>query len=729
MNYKIEKIDKLLDILHREYIFNYPHQINLLEKTKIIKKNILLTLDTAYKLAIVADEENIFDVSLSKKYIKEEIEKIRKDVVSIAVFGQMSCGKSSFLNSLVGDKLLTVAEERATATITMIRHIDNFDGKKDGDVEIHYKTANELLYEFLQAIDILNENFSKEVIRIEVNSIDDILNYKSTLLENLEYITHKDVVRDKRAYIKAYIHKVKTIIKDLEKHRNNIGKLINKNLKVDSSYLTDTNLSVFIDKIIFYKDLELLKNIEFVDTPGLGSNSQLDTIKSEEFIEKADIVMIITDAKEPMQKESEIDTLYMLEDIQKDKDDNLFEKVFIIVNKIDDTEKSREQIKEILLDSLNSEDIEILDKNILFVSSLYEFNKKLNQNNEIIIRNSNNIGKNDILEIEKTIYNFSAIEATSKFLSENIQKINKIFENTKNIFENNIKSLNQDLGEIQQQIQDFQNSKIEIINILKNEFQDILDDNFRTYEALSKSYIDDIRFDIANENYFTQRAKKSNKFKNANNDSTSSSYYKNIAKKLMNEFIEEANEQLEKNIKEKVLNKKNLEELKKKLNQKIEAIQKKYEKEYQVVLTINHLHFEPIKLNLTRNVDLDISLWKSIKQFFNLFLWGKENKYIDISAEAWEKYIRTNYFPSLEKEIRDKISMVKKQIETDMNKAIEDIIDSIDTQLQQKLKDFEQYNKNKELTIKKKNKVLDSFNKLQKEYIDYAYKQTKSLLG
>ena len=84
-----------------------------------------------------------------------------------------------------------------------------------------------------------------------------------------------------------------------------------------SNELIDDKKSVFIEKVTFYKDIEFLKGIELVDTPGLGSNNNLHTNTSEEFIKEADVVIILTDAKEPMQKESELDILHILEDIDK----------------------------------------------------------------------------------------------------------------------------------------------------------------------------------------------------------------------------------------------------------------------------------------------------------------------------------------------------------------------------------------------------------------------------
>ena len=61
----IEMINKWTNDLNKEFIFKIPEDINLLEKTKIVKRNILDTLEVADKVVSLTQDKEIFDVSQS----------------------------------------------------------------------------------------------------------------------------------------------------------------------------------------------------------------------------------------------------------------------------------------------------------------------------------------------------------------------------------------------------------------------------------------------------------------------------------------------------------------------------------------------------------------------------------------------------------------------------------------------------------------------------------------
>ena len=67
-NYKavnLEITNVWFNELKQDYIFDISSDINLLEKTKIIKNNILLSLNTAQKLANLSKDKEIFDTTAS----------------------------------------------------------------------------------------------------------------------------------------------------------------------------------------------------------------------------------------------------------------------------------------------------------------------------------------------------------------------------------------------------------------------------------------------------------------------------------------------------------------------------------------------------------------------------------------------------------------------------------------------------------------------------------------
>jgi len=724
----IEVINIWKKDLENKFKFDFPVKINLLEKTKIIKNNMLYTLDMAEKLASLSRDKKIFDTSASLSSIENEMDKIRKDVVSIAVFGQMSSGKSSFLNSLVGENLLSVAQERATATITIVRHIDNFNGKKNGDIEIHYKHENEIVFNVRKAINVLDKHFHNYA-SFELFTLDDILLNKDALLSKLETSSRKEIKREYRKAVKENKKILELILNSIDDYQHKLGTTTYQNLLTNDE-LTSTDKSVFINNIVFYKDIKLLKNIELVDTPGLGSNSQLDTRKSEEFIAKADIVMILTDAREPMQKESEEDILHILDDIKRDEDDaNFFDKVFIVINKIDESESDRAKIIELLNESLDDAEIEISNNHILFISAKYEYLKRCDKKalKEFHLINKNNIQENDLEYIEKTIYDFSAAEATSKFLTKHLKQIDTIFDGIERNFEENIQNLENSLEKTQEKIEKFKENKEKIQSALENNLNRMIKDEYRSLLAKANNFMDDSLKERSTEDYFEKLAKKRDLFKEAHNMANTENNYQNIAKKLFESIIADTNNKIEYNIKHNVFNHQDKQILKEKLQKKTKDIQNRYENDYGVVLNLDEINIDSIKIKLTKDIDLEISIWKDIKQLFNLRLWRKTDKYIDISAESWEKYSNNMYKNNLKEEIKKQITSAEKNVQNEVLISIHNIVETIDNQLQQELLDKERYVDNKNETIYRKTKIQDSFNMLQNDYIVKAKEQNRIL--
>lgn len=74
-------------------------------------------------------------------YLKPELDNIQKrlqdDIFRIAVVGEFSSGKSTFINAIIGKDILSHAVDETTAAITRIHNV-SFDDVKNGTCEIHY---------------------------------------------------------------------------------------------------------------------------------------------------------------------------------------------------------------------------------------------------------------------------------------------------------------------------------------------------------------------------------------------------------------------------------------------------------------------------------------------------------------------------------------------------------------------------------------------------------------
>lgn len=725
------ELDRWKDDLQKKFIFQIPEHIGILEKTKIVKTNIIDTLDIAYKIASFADDQDIFETSQSQENIKLEMEQIKKDVVSIAVFGQMSSGKSSFLNALAGDELLIVKQSRATAIITVIRHISNFEGYKDGDVLIQYKSSNDILLKIDRTLEELSDIAGVDYFnKFMGNSLYETIDLKDELIQKLDNFDLNEIATNYKKIVRGLKKSLKFILNGLAQNNSILG----KNIKVDSfnkELLADEEKSIFISEVIFYTNIDLLKNIELIDTPGLGSNSLEDTRKSEDFLSKADIIMVLTDAKEPLQKDSETDIFDRLQEIaQKNKIFNFFDKVFIIINKIDDCENDRLAIQELLDESL--EDIEMThlkDTHKMFISAKYEYQKKFSPEGlkSLPIINPNNITNNDLEIIEKTIYTFSAAEATRKFLNEKIKKIEEIFSNADNNFENNIEKINQHIDITEKKIEKFESNKIKIEKELKQELTKIVKDNYRVILGTANTYKDDELGIVANYRYAQRKAEDEKTFKNANKDNTSDRHYEKIGKKFLKKIVFNTSKKLERDINNEVLSDDVREKVKQELKAKASEIQKKYENEYGVSLDIKDRKIGSIQINLSNNVDLQRGAFREFIDFFRLLTWGSEKKFIETTAREWEKYSQGKFKNNLETEIKNKINESEKKVQEKVNEEILNLIKTIEKQLRQELTDKENYQKDKEQTNANKLIIQEAFKYLQEKHIAKTKIQNQEL--
>ena len=719
----IEIIKKWKNDLKKKFQFKLPNEVNMLEKTKIVKNNIIETLYVAYDLSKLAQNNEIFETSQNQEKLKQEIKRIEKDVVSIAVFGQMCSGKSSFLNSLTGKELLTVKAAKATALITKIRHKDNFDSKNDGDIEVVYKSKEEIVSRINNTLNKLDDYFDgSSFTSYAAGTIDEIIKQKDSILNMIENSNFKDLAREYRMDARADKKELELLLGEIVSVKFKLGKIL-KQSSLDKDYLTSSINGVFINEVVFYTDIDLLKGIELIDTPGLGSNNQLDTRISEEFIEKVDIIMIITEAVAPMQKQTEADIIHQLQYMQNSlKDPSLFNKVFLIVNKIDNSEENRDGIRELLDESLDELEIEINDSNILYVSSLYELEKRFHDAKK---ENFNNVGDNDLEVIEKTIYKFSAEEATSKFLDENIIQINKIFEMTDKNFKNSIKQLDTKIDDIENKITKFNTKKKGIKEDATREVEKILNDHYRAWkaEAHLKIFGELIPTKYGNEKWVKKDIEKRKIFKKAEKNKNSSNFYQTLGKNYLKNLEKRLNQDIENTLKYKILSSGSKSELSIKIQAEIQKVQRKYEDDYGVSINLASINIEEIDLDFTNKIEIEISFWKWLTTVFT----SNDKIYKDITTEAWLRYLEDTYIPFSIIKINKALSDSETKMKNKVNEKIDEIINTIESQLVQQKRDKVRSNKDKEALKDQKKQIQEAFKSLKIEFIDKTEQQKQEL--
>ena len=69
-----------------------------------------------------------------QKIIEDFIDMLEKEEFSIVIVGEFSVGKSTFLNALMGEKILPSYSDETTATVTFLRHKNKADNQQKGCV-------------------------------------------------------------------------------------------------------------------------------------------------------------------------------------------------------------------------------------------------------------------------------------------------------------------------------------------------------------------------------------------------------------------------------------------------------------------------------------------------------------------------------------------------------------------------------------------------------------------
>ena len=194
---------------------------------------------------------------------KEIIDKINNDILTIGVIGQMKCGKSTFLNSFVfEDEVLPSATTPMTAALSVIT----------------YGESKKIVAEFY------NEDEWEEM--------------KAQASRNLDEVSGNSLQESK---VKA----AKELVEKSAKLGSSIKDLLTKGKQEDSfehliEYVGAEGKYVAITKsVVIYYPKEYLKGVEIVDTPGFNDPIVSREERTNEFLKKSDVVIMMLYAGRP----------------------------------------------------------------------------------------------------------------------------------------------------------------------------------------------------------------------------------------------------------------------------------------------------------------------------------------------------------------------------------------------------------------------------------------------
>ena len=274
--------------------------IKLLNNTlSLIKENKNLIADD-----IIYDMED--SVKSAVDYINTEKDKNR--VLRIGIIGTVKAGKSSFLNSLVfeGKDILPKAATPMTASLTKISYSEIPEAKIVFYEDYDWKRIEDRANEYNLCV---NKEFEKAKNEWEKNHSVQDLSKKDILTE----VTREKVEKKIAGSLSPVLKGAAELVKMAQKNHVNIKELLgtekiicgveNENLenylKTLKEYVgSNGKYTPLVNYIELKLNNDLLKNVEIVDTPGLDDPIVSREEKTNDFLNKCDVVFLLSNVSQ-----------------------------------------------------------------------------------------------------------------------------------------------------------------------------------------------------------------------------------------------------------------------------------------------------------------------------------------------------------------------------------------------------------------------------------------------
>lgn len=370
--------------------------------------------------------------------LNEKAERLEKQGFTVALFGAFSAGKSSFANSLIGEKLLPVSPNPTTAAINKIMPVDS--ANKHGLVKVHLKTSEILLADVKRSLSVFD---------VQVKNFDEALNQIKTVIDKLSNFD---------AYEKTHISFLNALYKGFENYRNQLGEIIQTDLVEFRDFVANEEKSCLVELIEVHYDCELTrKGITLVDTPGADSINARHTGVAFDYIKNSDAILFVTYYNHAFSK---ADREFLIQ-LGRVKDAFEMDKMFFIVNAVDlaNNESEKEEVLGYVHDQLVQYGIR---KPSLFpISSMLAIKEKLEGGAE---------PKSGISQFEESFYSFITHDLTDISIKAAMLEWERAIEQLRSF----IYTANEDNEQKQVKIQGLQTEQDEIKNLIHEQNPDIL---------------------------------------------------------------------------------------------------------------------------------------------------------------------------------------------------------------------------------------------------------------
>lgn len=205
--------------------------------------------------------KNFAQAALERNWISTEeyntlIDKIDNDTLTIGVIGQMKCGKSTFLNSfLFGEEILPSATTPMTAALSVITY------GSEKSIEVEFYNSNEWEEMKMQAERSIEDAGGDKPKESKIKAAKELVEKSHKIGAELPSIlgtTKKDKFENLIEYVGA-----------------------------DGKYVSITK------SVTIYYPEEWLKGVRVVDTPGFNDPVVSREERTQEFLKKADVVLML----------------------------------------------------------------------------------------------------------------------------------------------------------------------------------------------------------------------------------------------------------------------------------------------------------------------------------------------------------------------------------------------------------------------------------------------------
>lgn len=189
------------------------------------------------------------------------VNKLDNDILRIGVIGQMKCGKSTYLNSLIfGNDVLPSSATPMTAALSVVTYGET------ARIEVEFYSKEDWKEQIKLSQQQLDEN-SYDEFNLRIKSAKELVRYSTRLGNSLDSL---------------------------------LGTCKQDSIENLESYVGSKGKFVSIVKLVkIYYPLEYLKGIEIVDTPGFNDPIQSREVRTSEFLKTADAVVMLIYAGKP----------------------------------------------------------------------------------------------------------------------------------------------------------------------------------------------------------------------------------------------------------------------------------------------------------------------------------------------------------------------------------------------------------------------------------------------